>query len=327
LDQLSAYFERVAALSREQPPALPSVRPLFRPPTNGVEPNGIVLDGTNSNSNGANGHLWPELIVGYVTTAKELARRTSDLHRTLARLSGPAFVPEHFGKLYQRSIYQSARNLVGQLCQRLDRERAHIPDEARAAAAELCGAHAELLKRFRGVLDPSLGGVRIRCHGDYHLDQLLYTGKEFVVIDFEGEPARTLGERRLKRSPLRDVATMIRSFDYAAQSVFLGLASSRGRSPGQIRPEDRSALSGWVWAWVNQVTHEFVSEYVAGMKDTNLLPPDGERLHQFLELLTLEKALLEIDLELTHRPAWMIIPLRAALRILGCDADASKFCF
>src|SRR5581483_11920140 len=159
------------------------------------------------------------------------------------------------------------------------------------------------------VLDPALGGARLRCHGDYHLGQLLYTGKDFVVADFEGEPGRTIGERRLKRSPLRDVASMLCSFDYAAQSVFFGLVSSRGRSPGLIRVEDRPALGAWVSAWYYRVAREYVTEYVAGMAGSGLLPATEERVGMFLELLVLEKALQEIDFNLMQRPDWLAISL------------------
>ncbi|MCI0699527.1 MAG: maltose alpha-D-glucosyltransferase [Planctomycetia bacterium] len=303
LDQLSSYFERVAALSREHPPAPPS---------------GMPLIGSNENGPSA---AWHELIGNYLETVRSIARRTAELHSALARVKDPAFTPEPFGKLYQRSLYQSMRNLIGRLSHRLARERNTIPPDIQPLAEQLISAQTDILKRFRAVLDPALGGFRIRCHSDYHLGQLLYTGKEFVVIDFEGEPARPIGERRLKRSSLRDVAAMVRSFDYAVQSVFFGLASSRGRSPGLIRVEDRGVVGGWATAWYNRVAHEYVTEYISAMIGTGLLPSSEEHLSMFLELLILEKALQEIDLELTHRPDWLGIPLRGALRVLGCDLN------
>jgi maltose alpha-D-glucosyltransferase/alpha-amylase len=271
--------------------------------------NGVTVDG------------WHELIGNYLETVRTIARRTAELHTTLANVKTPAFMPEPFGKLYQRSVYQSMRNLTGRLCNRLTRERDVLPAEARLIAERLAGSQNDLLKRFRTMLDTELGGARIRCHGDYHLAQLLHTGKEFVIIDFEGEPSRPLGERRLKRSPLRDIASMVRSFDYAAQSVLFEKASSRGRSPGLIRSEDRVLLSGWATAWQNRISHEFVTAYILAMSGSDLLPDTEERLRMFLELLVLEKALQEIDTELTHRPNWVTIPLRGALRLLGQDPN------
>ncbi|HVL16244.1 MAG TPA: maltose alpha-D-glucosyltransferase [Gemmata sp.] len=304
LDQLSAYFERVAALSRERPPAPPHVMPLVGPAGEGLLTNG-----------------WHEVIGPYLDSVRTFAHRTAELHQALARVPSAAFTPESFGKLYQRSIYQSMRNLTGRLSQTLTRKAGQLPPAARPLAARLVGSQDEILKRFRGVLNPNLGGCRIRCHGDYHLGQLLFTGKDFVVIDFEGDPERPVGERRLKRSPLRDVAAMIRSLDYAAQSVLYGLASSRGRSPGLIRTEDQPVLEPWATAWYDRVAREFVTGYMAAMGDSELLPRGEESLRTFLELLVLEKALTEIDSDLTHRPEWVSIPLRGALRLLGSDAD------
>jgi maltose alpha-D-glucosyltransferase / alpha-amylase len=305
LDQLSAYFERVAALSREQPPLPP---PLAGP----------------GDAQPADG--WHELVGGYLDSVRTFARRTAELHQTLAAVANPAFAPEPFGKLYQRSIYQSMRNMTGRLTQRLVRDRDALPHDARALADKLVASQDDLLRRFRGVLNPNLGGSRVRGHGDYHLGQLLHTGKDFVVIDFEGDPERPVGERRLKRSPLRDVAAMVRSFDYAVQSVLYGLASSRGRSPGLIRAEDLAVLTPWATAWYDRVAREFVTEYAVAMGSSELLPQSEEKLRNFLELLALEKALHEIDFDLTHRPAWVAIPLRGALRLLGCDPNDPELC-
>jgi maltose alpha-D-glucosyltransferase/alpha-amylase len=219
------------------------------------------------------------------------------------------------------SGYQSLRTLMGRLCQRLAHQMTSLPLNARPLAECLLASQAEFLKRFQGVLDPGLGGFRIRCHGNYLLDQLLYTGKDFVVIDFEGEGGRTIGERRLKKTPLQDVAAMIRSFDYAAQGVLMGLSSSRGRSAGLIRAEDRETLSSWATAWYDQVANRFATAYVEQMIDTKLLPAGENHLKVFLEVLVLEKALREIDTELTHRPDWLVVPLRGVVRMLGYDPN------
>ena len=180
-----------------------------------------------------------------------LGLQTAELHRTLAaNPTDPALAPEPFGKLYRRSMYQSLRNLTGRLCDRLTQHRKDLPESARPLADEIVRQQDAILQRFRAILDPAFVGQRIRCHGDYHLGQLLFTGKDFVVIDFEGETARTIGERRIKRSPLRDVASMVRSLDYAVQSVLLGVTDVRGRPPGMIRPEDRPALEPWAFCLV-----------------------------------------------------------------------------
>src|SRR5262249_35141651 len=142
--------------------------------------------------------------------AQLLGQRTAEMHLALAASTLPAFAPEPIGKLYQRSVYQSLRTLTGQLVARLRRERRRMAEPERSLAQHLIDRQAEVLARFDVVRQGALAGRRIRAHGDYHLGQLLYTGNNFVVIDFEGDPARPLGERRLKRSAMRDVASMLR---------------------------------------------------------------------------------------------------------------------
>src|SRR5262249_55633541 len=159
-------------------------------------------------------------------------------------------------------------------------------------------------------------GVRIRCHGDYHLGHLLYTGNDVVVIDFEGDTGRSVAERRIKRSALRDVASLIRSFHYAAGAALFGLDTGRGRSPGVIRAEDRAALMPWARAWCYRVTREFVTSYPSRPGAAALLPPDPRLRQRFLELMVLEKALEEVAFELPHRPDWVQIPLRAVAGVL-----------
>jgi maltose alpha-D-glucosyltransferase/alpha-amylase len=302
LDHLSGFFEHVAALSQQVPPSPPPGTPLIDkegPPT----PNG-----------------WHDLIGTFLESVRIIAGRTAEMHSTLGRIPDIAFTPEPFGKLYQRSIYQSLRTLIGRLVQRLSSARRWMPENARPLAECLLASESDILRRFRAVLDPSLGGSRIRCHGNYLLEQLFYTGKDFLVIDFEGEPGKAIGERRLKKSPLTDVASLVRSFDYAAQSVLMGLTSNRGRSAGLIREEDRDVLSAWAVAWTDHVTNEYVSVYFNQMAGAALLP-STDRGKTFLEVLVLEKALREVDLELTARPDWVIVPLRGVVRILGHDPN------
>jgi maltose alpha-D-glucosyltransferase/alpha-amylase len=305
LDHLSSFFERVAALSREQAPRLPALAPL-------------VGDGGPDDGD----HGWRELIGGYLETARQIGRRTAELHAALASdRTDPAFAPEPFGRLYQRSIYQSMRNLAGRVALRLDR---YAPAALRPLADRLLAAQATILQCFKGVLDPSVTGYRTRCHGSYHLERLLYTGKDFFVIHFEGDVSRPLGERRIKRSPLRDVAAMARSFEYAARCVLLGLANAKGHAPGLIRPEDRPALRPWADVWSNRVTREFVAAYFEQMEPTGLLPQGTEVHRHLLEIFLLETALHELDLELSNRPEWASIPLSGALRLIGAEPEGTE---
>jgi maltose alpha-D-glucosyltransferase/alpha-amylase len=288
LDQLSQFFERVAALAR----------------------GGQGPDGSHSG-------LGRELIGGYVDSARVLGLQTAELHRALAAsTTDPAFVPEPFNKYYRRAMYQSLRNLTGRLCNRLAQRQLDLPEPAQALADEIIRRQDVILERFGTILDHSFVGQRIRCHGAYHLRHLLFTGRDFVLTDFEGDAARSIGERRVKKSPLSDVARLVRSLDYAAQSVLLGMADVRGRPPGMIRPEDRPALARWAVWWYSQVSQEFLAAYLEAIRPDALLPRTDSARQALLDLILLEEALLDIDTELTDRPEWVIIPLRGAVRLL-----------
>jgi maltose alpha-D-glucosyltransferase/alpha-amylase len=155
-----------------------------------------------------------------------------------------------------------------------------------------------------------ISAARIRCHGDYHLGQVLYTGKDFVIIDFEGEPARSLSERRIKRSPLRDVAGMIRSFKYAAHSALLHQASLG------LKSEDISALQHWAQFWHVWVSSCFLISYLNGVDQAKLLPDDQEQRRILLDTYLLEKALYEIGYELNNRPDWLEVPIQGVLQMI-----------
>ncbi len=149
---------------------------------------------------------------------------------------------------------------------------------------------------------------RIRVHGDYHLGQVLWTGDDFVIIDFEGEPTRPLSQRRFKRCPLRDVAGMLRSFQYAAEAAL--------RS-GRLRHEDVVTLGPWAALWVDWVSSAFLDGYLEKMKGTSLFPADLQSTKTLIEFYLLEKVIYEIGYELDHRPDWLEIPLRACLSLVG----------
>ena len=304
LDQLSSFFERVAALSKDNPPRCPEPVPLA------------------SGAGDENGAIWPELIGSYLETARHLGQNTAELHRALASDStDPNFAPDPINRLYLRSLYQSMRNLAGKLFNRLERRKSRLPEPLRPSVERLLEMQNTVLQQFGHVLDSSITGCRIRCHGNYHLGQLLYTGKDFVVFDFERNTAQTIGERRIKRSPLRDVASMVRSFDYAVMSVLLGVASGKGRPPGVIRPEDRLAVQPWATTWSNRVAREYVGSYLKHMEIAGLLPVTDKKSGYLLDVFLLEQALREIDYEIDTRPEWAIIPLHGALRLLGCDPN------
>ena len=140
----------------------------------------------------------------------------------------------------------------------------------------------------------------IRCHGDYHLGQVLVTESDFAIIDFEGEPARPLGERRLKRSPLVDVAGMLRSFHYAA------VTELRDARHGKAQ---RKRLEPWLLAWYGWTSAVYLGSYCVAIKSGDLVPRSDEALSVLLDFFVMDKCLYEIGYEVNNRPTWAAIPL------------------
>src|SRR5258707_995827 len=248
------------------------------------------------------------LIGVYLADAEVLGRRTAQMHLALASRSDiPAFAPEPITPHYQRSIYQHIRTQIVQTMQLLRKRARGNPD-----ADELLQREEELQKRVRRILDGRLGGLRIRIHGDYHLGQVLKSGNDFIVIDFEGEPTRPLSERRIKRSALRDVAGMLRSFHYASHALLHGQSQH-----SVIRTEDSAAAETGAAFWYRWVSAAFVRGYLAESGDAAHLPRTHEELQILLDVRLIEKALYEISYELNNRPDWVHIPLRGVLELLG----------
>ena len=155
--------------------------------------------------------------------------------------------------------------------------------------------------------------MRIRCHGDYHLGQVLYTGKDFFIIDFEGEPARPLSERRIKRSPLRDVAGMLRSFHYAA---YAALFEQEASGVYASHPESLTVLEPWARVWYLWVSAVFLKTYLEVASKAPFLPRTREELQVMLDAYLLEKAVYELGYELNSRPDWIRIPLQGISQLL-----------
>jgi maltose alpha-D-glucosyltransferase/alpha-amylase len=146
--------------------------------------------------------------------------------------------------------------------------------------------------------------MRTRLHGDYHLGQVLWTGRDFVITDFEGEPARPLWARRMKRSPLRDVAGMVRSFHYAARHALAVLPA------GAAGEDDASALEGWADLWYRRVSTAFLGSYLERAGEAAFLPRTRDELERLLKAYLLEKAIYELGYELNNRPGWVTLALQ-----------------
>jgi maltose alpha-D-glucosyltransferase/alpha-amylase len=247
-------------------------------------------------------------IGAYVQSARLLGQRTGELHVALASTAaGPGFAPEPFTNDFQHALQQSMCGLNGRIMQLLRGRFDSLPGSARPDALAVLDQEMEIARRFDTLLGPALSGLRTRIHGDYHLGQVLYTGSDFMIIDFEGEPARPLAERRQKRSALQDVAGMLRSFHYAAYSAYfeqLGL----GAQSGDVEP--------WAQYWHRWVSVAFLQSYLAIARHAAFLPQSDAELKILLDAYLLEKAVYELGYELNNRPDWVRIPLQGILQTL-----------
>jgi maltose alpha-D-glucosyltransferase/alpha-amylase len=256
--------------------------------------------------------LAVDMIGPFLQSAELLGQRTGELHTALASApEDPAFAPEPFTPFYQQSIFQSMRTMAARVLPVLERRVPFLPEETANDARRLLSSQPEMLSHLRRVIDQRIGGMRTRVHGDYHLGQVLYTGKDFAIIDFEGEPVRPLGERRLKRSPLHDVAGMLRSFHYAAYT-----AIGRQSELGMINPERAPAVEAWARFWYAWSGAAFLSAYLRVVTKLPLLPQSQEEIDALLCALMLDKAMYEVGYELNNRPDWVHIPIRGLLHLL-----------
>jgi maltose alpha-D-glucosyltransferase/alpha-amylase len=189
----------------------------------------------------------------------------------------------------------------------LQKKLKDVPNPLLEEAREVLAAEKEIIACEKRLLDRKTNAAKIRIHGDYHLGQILYTGKDFVILDFEGEPARALGERKLKRSALRDVAGMMRSFQYAAYSALWQPA---------MRREDVPFLERWADLWYRQISGVFLQSYLQTTSAATFIPQNAEDLEILLEAYLLDKAVYEIGYELNNRPDWVVIPIRGIKHIL-----------
>ncbi len=232
----------------------------------------------------------PQALLGRLRLLGEVTGR---LHRALGSdTSDAAFSPDE-------PSMESLSLLTATVDEQIERVFVELPEDG--AIAPIAGRGQDVRERLQQLSHIAAGGKVIRTHGDYHLGQTMLTADgDWVILDFEGEPARSLPERRLKRSPLRDVAGMLRSFSYAAA----GSAILRGRP---VPPE-----------WEDQAREVFLEGYYETV-DQTLLPPGQQVSDQLLAVFELEKAVYELRYELNNRPDWVSIPVAGIERLLDSD--------
>jgi maltose alpha-D-glucosyltransferase/alpha-amylase len=246
-----------------------------------------------------------ELFGSSLAAARLLGKRTADLHKAISE--DPAFAPEPYSALDQRSVYQAKRNLTGKVLRQLRTMK--LQGRLAELAQQLLAREKDLYARFEPLLGARLTAARVRIHGEYHLGNVLWTGKDFVVVDFNGNPEKPLPERRRKRAALRDVAWMMRSFDSAAAFTL--------RDPASVRESERGAAEPWARLWATWTPAAFLAAYLEPLQGTPILPRERPELNLLLDTLLLEKALDELGSELGRREDWAYAALRALLDLLG----------
>lgn len=237
-----------------------------------------------------------------------IGQRTAEMHLKLMSAQHiPSFRPEPYSLHYQRSLFSSLSTLIRETFQTLQKNIEYLPAEVKEAARKVIAAKSNILESMKMIYSRKLDMLKIRIHGDYHLGQILFTGKDLVILDFEGEPARSYSERRLKFSAIRDVAGMIRSFHYAAYgSLFL---------EGETRSKDINTLIPYGEMWSHYMSGFFMHAYLEQVKGKGLIPEKEEDIKLLLDVFLLSKAFYELNYELNNRPDWVMIPLRGILSI------------
>ena len=250
------------------------------------------------------------LAVGtYLVPAENLGQRTAALHLALAQgTSDAAFAPERMTIADLSALAADLCRHADQILEVLTAQADVFPEPLSAQAHQLVAQRAAIMERLQAVATLPPGMTRIRCHGDYHLGQLLWNEHNFVILDFEGEPMRPLAERRRKQSPLKDIAGMLRSLSYAAYAALFAFT--------RTRPEDMGRLEPWAAYWQHWISVRFVQSYLTTAAGASFLPPERRDLVTLLEAFVLDKALYELHYELNNRLDWVRIPLQSALRLL-----------
>ncbi|BAW80129.1 trehalose synthase/amylase TreS [Candidatus Nitrosoglobus terrae] len=251
-----------------------------------------------------------ESAANYMRIIKILGQRTGEMHQALAKVTGdPDFDPEPITASDLSAWRKDIEQEILQTLQKIAQGSGGFSESLQIDLDRLLASKEDLLQRLDGLILTQVQAVKTRHHGDYHLGQVLVAEDDFIIIDFEGEPIRPLAERRIKHSPLRDVAGILRSFSYAAAVALHHCTVDR--------PEDQSLLDPLVSAWEKEVIESFLAGYSEAVESCPAYPQDSRHFWQLIELFVLEKVLYELRYELDNRPEWVGVPLGGLLRFLA----------
>jgi maltose alpha-D-glucosyltransferase/alpha-amylase len=251
----------------------------------------------------------PDAHSGFTALMGTLGSRTGELHAAFARSTGnAAFDPVPLAAADVATLTERVRATAADVLDRLARRRDSLPESVRTEADGLLAERETLLARIAAHAGDRSEGIRTRVHGDYHLGQVLLVQNDFVITDFEGEPTRTMEERSQKHSPLKDVAGMLRSFDYAMHAALFKFVAGR--------PDAREAVEAAGRQWQTQTTAAFLDGYEEAARGAGLPSPRGQT-KKLLELFVLEKAVYELKYEVDNRPDWVRIPVSGLVNALA----------
>jgi maltose alpha-D-glucosyltransferase/alpha-amylase len=252
----------------------------------------------------------------YLPRMQQIGRRTAEMQLALAsEASDPGFAPEPIRREDLQSWTEElARQAEGQF-DRLAHRRPDLPEPVRLAAEVLLDHRPDALARIRSLLPPEVDAVKARHHGDFHLGQILIVKDDVFMLDFEGEPRRSIQERRRKMPAARDIAGLIRSIDYATTAALDRIIPTSA--------EEQARLERALAHWRDRSTEAFLAAYRGTTGVAGLWPEEETAGNNLLEFFTLEKLVYEIGYELTNRPDWVRVPLAAASRILFPREPAS----
>lgn len=292
-DALQHYFERVLTLPKTEK----------RPDIEGRLTQALSYDDIPEELQELIGGVFAERM--YL-----LGKRTGEMHQAL--MSHPDekdFEPEAFSLHYQRSLFSGLQSLTRASLQSLKQNVKALPESVREESERILKSKDQVLTIFKRIFAHKIDTMKIRNHGDFHLGQVLWTGRDFIIIDFEGEPAKPYSERRLKRSPLRDVAGMIRSFHYAVYSTVMQDQFNTQRQ--------ETNLLEWADLWYHHISRFYLQGYFDQVKGASFIPQDEGDLRVLMETYILEKAVYELNYELNNRPDWVLIPIRGIQSIIN----------
>lgn len=237
-----------------------------------------------------------------------LGKRTAEMHLALASNSEVAdFAPKNFTKEYQNYLCEHLTKNVEDKLAFLKSIRNTLSPSVKADIDKVLNLKDKILAIFTELKQQPISALRVRMHGDYHLGQVLFTGYDFVIIDFEGEPATPFSERRVKHTVLKDVAGMVRSFHYAVYATLL--------QNDKFKNIPTNILNAWAETWYLCARGFYLESYFATIGDAGLVPVDKKSMEILLKAFLMEKAIYELCYEANNRPNWLVIPLNGVMKL------------